>query len=572
MPVPDDNPPGWGALFRSLLLGGVPRGPAVEELPEIEPEPLEPSVGDVLGNRYRVGDRIGSGAAGAVFRAHDQVLDLEVAIKVLVFDGPPGEEATFRETLRAEARAALRLTHPNIVRVHTWGQDERWEYLVMEHVDGPDLHKWRLQFPEHRAPVPQVLRIGVALADALAYAHAHGVVHNDVKPGNVVVAPDGPKICDFGLARLSHRAATRAQAMGGSPVYMAPERLRGEEGDGRSDQYSLAASLFTLVAGHAPFGRVESQAIEGHISAPLPADDHVPAAFDRLLRTAMAKDPEARFATLGAFRDALLAQFAAWEAETRAAPIETGSGTPVMVERDRATLRLAAPPPPPPPPARRPPARPAPALHPPPGMVLVSERRVARPDGEEVGVGPFWCDVHPVTAARYREFLERTGHTPPAHWFGTRPRPGREAHPVVGVTLDDARAYARWAGRRLPTESEWMSLLRGPNGDAPFPWGRDCGKGATCVCPIASATGTSPVGVRPASASKDGVQDLLGNVWEWVDPEPRWPAVADGVAVALGASFRHGCREPGKVPRTELSATKAYEYLGFRCVADLGAS
>ncbi len=563
------DPHGWADLLRSLLRSEPhPELPVSEAGAEtaVRPPGTEPAIGEVLDRRYVLEERLGRGGAAVVFRARDQLLDLEVAVKVLLLDGLArrDEAPELKASLRQEARAALRLSHPNIVRVHTWESEELWEYLVMEYVPGVDLHRYRQRFEGRRLPLTTGLRIGVDLAGALDYAHRLGVVHNDVKPGNILMDGDRPKICDFGLARLVDRT-TRSEVISGSPVYMPPERLRGRPGDAASDQYSLAASLFTILTGAAPFGREASTAIHGHLAQPLPADEHLPAPLDRALRRAMAKEPAQRFGSLAELRDQLASLLGAWEAES-AEPIEVGAGTPLSAPRET----VPAPPPPtpigpPPAPAAAAPPR---SLRPPLGTVVVSRRSV-EVGGRTVEVGPLFADVVPVTNAQYRRFLEATGHPAPAHWFGTRPPPGRDRHPVVGVSLADARAYARWADRRLPTEAEWMSLLRGPDGDLPLPWGAECRKADTCQCPLTDGVDTAEVGARPSSASRDGLLDLLGNVWEWVEPDPRLPAPEAGLGVAVGGSFKHACRRPGDVPRTELSAAKTYTYLGFRCVKDV---
>ena len=578
---------GWGILRSWLGLSG--------EAPPEKPSKVhtnEPTVGTTLGGRYRLDQRLGAGAGAAVYKARDLVLEMDVAIKVLLLDGLYfGVDAT---DLRAEARATLRLSHPNIVRVHTYERDGSWEYLVMELIDGIDLAKMRSQYPGKRLPVDLVMQIGVASLDALAYAHAHGIVHNDVKPGNILIdAGKTVKVVDFGLARLAEREV-KEKLVAGSPVYMSPERIRGEPGDGRSDVYSMGATLFALATGTAPFGRENTTAIRGHLVKAVPLTADMPGELERIVRHALAKDPDERFSSAGEMRDALQRCHDAWQrgleeelilgsATVPAAPKRTATAPATfrgtVVKRSTVTTPVPAPavaaPPVTAPPVTAPPAS-APAVtrevgsvRPPDGMVLVSGRPVTV-GKVALEIATFFVDEVPVTNTAWQRYIEATGMSAPSHWLGRRPPKGRERHPVVGVTLEEARAYAKWAGRRLPTEAEWMAVVRGREGHRAFPWGETC-VGKSCQCPKADSADTSSVDEHPTGASPEGVRDLLGNVWEWVEADARLPAPQGGRAIALGGSFKQVCAVPGQVPRTEISMNNAYMYLGFRCAADLGA-
>lgn len=583
---------GWGILRSWLGLSG--------EAPPEKPSKVhanEPTVGAVLGGRYRLELRLGAGAGAAVYKARDLVLEMDVAIKVLLLDGLYfGVDAT---DLRAEARATLRLSHPNIVRVHTYERDGSWEYLVMELIDGVDLAKMRSRYPGKRLPVDLVMQIGVASLDALAYAHAHGIVHNDIKPGNILIDADRTvKVVDFGLARLAEREV-KENMIAGSPVYMSPERIRGESGDGRSDVYSMGATLFALATGTAPFGRENTTAIRGHLVKAVPLTEDMPGELERIVRHALAKDPAERFADAGEMRDALQRCHDAWRRgleEELALDSATGPVAPARASTPKppeaeATVRgarrmrtpMARPPVAPVAPvavARRAPVAVAPqapvarveapaSVRPPDGMVLVSSRPVTV-GKVALEVGAFFVDEAPVTNAAWQRYLEATGVTPPSHWLGRRPPKGRERHPVVGVSIEEARAYAKWAGRRLPTEAEWMAVVRGREGHRAFPWGETC-VGKRCQCPKVESSDTASVDEHPEGASPEGVRDLLGNVWEWVEADARLPSPQAGRAAALGGSFKQLCAVPGQVPRTEIAVNNAYMYLGFRCAADLAA-
>lgn len=587
--------------------------------------PAAPPVGTLLSGRYQLMSQLGQGGGSCVYRATDRFLDVDVAVKVLLLDGmfSTGDGRGLAASLRSEARASLRLTHPNIVRVFTYEKDGDWEFLVMEFIDGEDLAHRRSHFEGRRLPMEEVLNVGIACCDALAYAHDHGFIHNDIKPGNVLIDTDGNiKVIDFGLASLAEREA-REEVGAGSPVYMAPERIRGESGDGRSDLYSLGATLYTLAAGRPPFGKDARAAMRGHLKGNLPVIEGVPAELDGILRRAMAKRADDRFAHAAEMRDAL-AYLLDHESEPPEVHVSDGStpipirqplggGTPPPVDpRGRAVRPPATAPEPAfaapqgassagpwksspaqgtsaagpwkapasfssagPAPVRPEPAAPAPVvveapvIRVPPGMIRMSARSV-EVRGLRVDVPAYHLDPTPVTNDAYARFVAEKGEPPPSHWLHRKPPPGKGDHPVVGVTLDQARRYAAWAGKRLPTEAEWMAAARGVE-SRPFPWGDTC-QASHCQCPKASPDDTAPVHAHRSGATSEGVLDLLGNVWEWVEPDARLPAPEAGRGVALGGSFKHVCKVAGEVPRSEIDAMKSYVYLGFRCAFGGGAA
>lgn len=504
----------------------------------------------VLGGRYELVKRLGAGDDATVFRAYDRLLDVMVAVKLLA---PAPDEPGLRD----EARNSMGLTHPHIVRTFTYERDGAWEFLVMELVDGEDLAKHRDRRPDKRLPLAEVLHIGIVGLDALAYAHAHGILHNDVKPSNFLIDRQGVvRIADFGLSRTTRSAPGRERLA--STLFLAPERIRGEKGDARSDVYGLGATLYALCAGDAPFGSRELDATVGHLDHNVPIHEEIPAPFDRILRRAMAKDPADRFPDAAAMRAAIVAYQSALDDETDV-ELAIGDGGTVEVPRPepaRTPAEIVA---------RRPSEPPIRETRRAPDGALVA-RCVVDHAGRTVEVSPFYLDRHPVTNAQYEAFVRATGAPFPAHWARGRAPADRHDHPVVGVTLDEARRYAAWAGRRLPTEGEWVAALRGAEARS-FPWGERCDP-TRCLCPRRGACDTDAVDGRPQSATPEGVLDLLGHVWEWVEPDPRLPTPEADRGVALGGSYRHACPVPGDPPRTEIVAAKTYLYLGFRCASD----
>lgn len=214
------------------------------------------------------------------------------------------------------------------------------------------------------------------------------------------------------------------------------------------------------------------------------------------------------------------------------------------------------------------PAPPAvPTLVVPPGMAHISGRKVSVAEGA-FEVGAFFMDLLPVTNEAYAEFIAATREISPAHWHGGRAPPGHDDHPVVGVTLEQAKRYAAWRRKRLPTTLEWYGVAQGVQNRA-FPWGAACDF-ACCNCPLEGPGTTTPVGSFPKGASAEGCADLIGNVWEWTLPGPTGPRPEPGYAIVLGDSFKSRLRQPHtEVPRTSVSEHGAYLYLGFRCAQDV---
>src|SRR5580700_5964086 len=268
-------------------------------------------LGDLLGH-YRVVDKVGEGGMGVVYRAQDEVLRREVAIKVL--SSRAVAEKSAKEFLLEEARAASALSHPNICTIHQVGESDGELYIVMELIAGKPLS---LLIGKHGLPVESVLRYGVQIASALSHSHGRNIVHRDLKSSNVMVTPEGlVKVLDFGLARRlrkeifdeSRRTIDTPEAMGGSTKestggltgtlpYMPPELLRGEEADFRSDIWSLGVVLYEAASGQLPFrGKTAfevSSAIMHELAAPLPS--WVPGGLWAVVQRCLSKEPPQRY-------------------------------------------------------------------------------------------------------------------------------------------------------------------------------------------------------------------------------------------------------------------------------------
>ena len=260
--------------------------------------------------RYSLGRLLGEGAGKRVYLATDTRLQREVA--AAVFKAAGSDETAMRRAHReAEAMAKLG-EHPNVVNVYDFGEEAGQLYLISQYMAGGDLYALLSDAAEHRLAVEEVVRIGGDIASGLAHAHSHGVVHRDVKPQNVWLAPDGTaKIGDFGLAVAE--GGTRLTAEGtmvGTVAYMPPEQGLGRGSDARSDIYSLGALLYELLCGIPPFvGESAAAVVSQHVStAPVAPSGHrseVPGALDQLLLKMLAKSPEARPQNAAEVRDTL---------------------------------------------------------------------------------------------------------------------------------------------------------------------------------------------------------------------------------------------------------------------------
>ena len=260
-------------------------------------------IGQTLGH-YRILEKIGAGGMGVVYRARDEHLGRDVAIKVLPA-GTLSDEAA-RRRFRKEALALSKLNHPNIETVHDFDTQDSLDFLVMEYIAGETLGE---KLAGGALTEKEITQVGLQVSEALRAAHEQGVVHRDIKPGNVRLTPEGRvKVLDFGLAKLlqpfSPTAATESVTetglIAGTLPYMAPEQLRGEEVDARSDIYSLGVMLYELATGRRPFQETLSTALTDailHKPAPPPGRlrPELSAELERIILKCLEKDPENRY-------------------------------------------------------------------------------------------------------------------------------------------------------------------------------------------------------------------------------------------------------------------------------------
>jgi serine/threonine-protein kinase len=254
-------------------------------------------------DRYRRDAELGRGAMGIVYRARDLVLDRDVALKIMT-----DEMRSYPQALSLfvqEAKALAKLNHRNVVAVYDQGRDGETLYMVMEFVEGTSLEAL---IADQRLPLAQLLDITQQLCSGLAYAHERKVLHRDIKPANVLVSESGQvKLGDFGLARVVQELQIRKTEIRGTPLYMAPEQIIGQDIDARTDLYAVGCTLFELLTGRPPFIDGDVLYHHMHTEPPRPSDlwREIPPDLDGLVVRCIQKEKEKRFASAAELGDRL---------------------------------------------------------------------------------------------------------------------------------------------------------------------------------------------------------------------------------------------------------------------------
>ena len=248
--------------------------------------------------RYRIVSELGRGAMGVVYKAEDPSLDRTVALKTISLSAAENAK-DFKKRFFLEAKAAGKLTHPNIVTIHDFGEEDDFAYMAMEILDGTEL-RTRMRVGEIGAA--EAVDIALQVAEGLAFAHEHGVVHRDIKPGNIMLLERGPvKIMDFGIARM--RSADHKTSTGmvlGTPRYMSPEQITGQPVDARSDIFSLGIVLHEMLTKTSLFAGQDVEQIAHNVSfiehePPSRKNPEVPQMLDFVVARALKKDPSVRY-------------------------------------------------------------------------------------------------------------------------------------------------------------------------------------------------------------------------------------------------------------------------------------
>ena len=508
-------------------------------------KPPEPAVLDPLFPAYVIEALIGRGGMGAVYRARQRSLDRLVAIKLLPFE--LGVREDFAERFRREATALARLSHPHIVAVHDFGQaDDGHFFIVMEYVEGTDLAARQQQ---GKLPPAEAIAVVRQICEALEFAHAQGVVHRDIKPGNILLDAAGRvKVTDFGIAQLAgdepRAALTITGALLGTPEYAAPEQTQpAAVVDERADIFSVGVMLYELLTGQLPRG----------VFRPLAQLVPTARSLDRVVTRALQSEPSLRYATVRELRTALAVSAAPkrprFAALAGAMGIAAVAGVAVWQWAPRAPTPAA--------PTAKAPApfinslglRFVPAGTP--GVLFcTTETRVrdftAYASARELGVFAGHVAVNYTGGQEGWQRVDGTWREPSV--------PQTRDHPVVGISHSEAISFCEWltayeraSGRiaaedryRLPTNAEW-SVAAGLEPDTPFPSGRypwgakfppppNAGNyaseelrasgGKHAALPVIAGyhdghAYAAPVGSFAPDAR--GLHDLGGNVWEWTD-------------------------------------------------------
>jgi formylglycine-generating enzyme required for sulfatase activity len=555
---------------------------------------------DRLG-RYQIIGEIGRGGMGAVYRGVDPTIGRTVAIKTILFSGFNSQEEAqlLRARLLREAQAAGTLMHPNIVTVFDMGEDGGIAYIVMEFIQGKTLDEL---IGEGGRPLPpeRALDILASAARALDYAHAHGVIHRDVKPANIMVQDDGAvKLADFGIAKVaSANTMTMSNAMVGTPHFLAPEQLRSEPATGRTDQFSLAVVAFYLLTGRKPFHADSMAALLTQIvMLEAPRDPGLNEATDWVLRKALSKNPANRFETCTAFIDALQQ---AWRSSVRKPVAPTVSGARkhkgarlllgilgLLVILGLAVWYFFRPSP----------GTQALRTNPtdgleyvwiPPGSFMMgcspadgecsNNEKPARNATIQKG---FWMGRTEVTVAAYKRFTQATTRQMPPEpkLLDQALNPGwrDERMPISNVKYSEAQAYCTWAGGRLPTETEWEYAARGGDKSARYgpidvlAW-YSHNSGGRWDSSRSDASGIKhELQVRRAGCrmhpvaqkrpNRFGLFDVLGNIEEWVS--------VDSSHGLRGGNWADIPSEVRVSHREIITGDDASSRVGLRCVSDL---
>ncbi|MBU0485886.1 MAG: protein kinase [Proteobacteria bacterium] len=260
--------------------------------------------------KYKIESVLGQGAMGIVYKGFDPVIERTVALKTIRKDSfDPKDLEQLLARFKREAQAAGRLAHPNIVTVYEYGEEGNQAFIAMEFVEGRDLKE--ILDRNEKFAVPEIVKILSQLLDALAYSHDHGVIHRDIKPGNIILLNDGRiKVTDFGIARIESSNLTQFGDVMGTPSYMSPEQFMGQRIDNRSDLFSAGVILYHLLTGEKPFPGDSVTTIMHrllHADPIKPADLNfqISSGLNNLVIKALAKKPEDRFQSAKEFNDAL---------------------------------------------------------------------------------------------------------------------------------------------------------------------------------------------------------------------------------------------------------------------------
>jgi serine/threonine-protein kinase len=532
---------------------------------------------DALGDGYAVEKPLGEGGFAVVFLVRDVALKRGLAVKVLSPDVITSH--AMLERFRREAETVAQLSHPHIVPVHFIGQKDELLWLAMQLVDGGSIADRLAR--EGRMPVDDAVRVIREVASALDHAHKRGIIHRDIKPANVLVDIESGRalVTDFGIARTVDAATlTATGVMLGTPAYLSPEQVTGEPIDHRIDIYALGVMAYEMIAGRLPFeGATPTAAMMKRLAGPpelvstVRAD--VPTHIAEAIGRSLASNPDDRFQSAGDFSRALGGETVTGPTppvvtnKSTSRSLIVGVAAAVVVVLAGGAWWLSR--------------SPSPTIAP----AIADSTMIAIPAGDYVvgtdsgpslarprhtaHVDAFAIGRHEVTVGEYETFLKATNA--PAPWTGAMPS---ATLPVTRVSWADAANYCAWKHGRLPTETEWEAAARGADGRA-YPYGNSADE-SIANTESAHRAGPAPVGSFPRGATREGAEDMSGNVWEWTSsPLTAYPGATplpDSMSqfrVIRGGAFNTADSLATAWMRgyARVSAQAAdLQFTGFRCV------
>jgi len=579
-----------------------------EEITGITPSgTLSTSV--ILDKRYEIVKLIKTGGMGGVYLAKDQRLDEPCAVKEMyLHTATPEDHPYIIEKFKQEAKILAKLRHPNLPVVSDYFVHQGRYYLIMDYIEGEDLDTLLAKHGTPGLKEDAVMEWSLQMADVLSYLHSQNppIIYRDLKPSNIMLRTCDSQIMlvDFGIARLLQQDEKSTQTKIGTPHYSAPEQFKGFT-EPRSDLYSLGATMHHLLT--------------GAVSTPCkfsPVRSIVPGlseSIEKFLLKALQDKIENRFPSAIHMKEALLecrkvkekVLLPAVKEEVTTRPLEENK-TPVRVAAYVKSLSVKG------------------KVAPPekdfgkcddkyweknlqfPGKSFVQEM-VLVPAGEfwlgednsvwgkvlpgflknkkqkeldcpenvrpkqKLYLNAFYIDRYPVTNLEYKHFEETSGYKSAGQWKKSF-TDGKEQMPVVNITWYDAQEYARWSGKRLPSEEEWEKAARGPDGKI-WPWGNEWEVNKH-NCEESRRGSTTPAGYFPGGASHYGVFDMTGNVWEWTAsgymPYPGNKCFKDSYSPQIKVIRGGAWNQPSSMCRTFIRRGQSPENwfvdIGFRCV------